>query len=317
MIVQQKSKRLANKIVLVDGISRSGKTLVSNLISSFRHVEIQRMHASFDFIGISHFLGNINNDTAITFLRHLADEFLYSGYLSRDINFRWKDFSSVFKSPKRNVYFYRLFQQEGVSTLERISKEGHYYQNLSHDQIRSFPLFHEAWGDGFKMIEIIRDPVDLVKSWLDRGFGVRFAEDPMMLTPNVRFGISEVPFYAIGWEQEYLESSPKERVIKMLYRLQLEHRRHYRSFSEMQKQKIKVIRFEDLVTNTRHEVAELANFLDTSETSLTRKSFKRQNCPRSLLPHARKGKYEGIVQDLDEKYIKLLDEMIEHYSEAW
>ena len=75
------------------------------------------------------------------------------------------------------------------------------------------------------MIEIIRSS-RFGQPWLDRGFGVRFAEDPMMLTPNVRFGISEVPFYAIGWEQ-ILESSPKERVIKMLYRLQLEQR-HYR-----------------------------------------------------------------------------------------
>ena len=149
MIVQQKSKRLANKIVLVDGISRSGKTLVSNLISSFRHVEIQRMHASFDFIGISHFLGNINNDTAITFLRHLADEFLYSGYLSRDINFRWKDFSSVLKA--QNVMFISIVLPTGyVSTLERISKEGHYYQNLSHDQIRRFPYSTKLGGMDLK-----------------------------------------------------------------------------------------------------------------------------------------------------------------------
>ena len=317
MIQQIKTNQLAKQVVLVDGIARAGKTLVSALISSFQHVEIQRMHSSFDFVGASYTLGNIEKNAAVTFLRHLADEFSYSGYLSRDVNFRWRDNSSVFKSPKRNLFLARLFNNEGADTVQKILDDGHYYQNLSHDMIRAVPLFYEAWGEGFKMIEIIRHPVDLADAWLRRGFGHRFVDDPMMLTPSVLFGKKAVPFYALGWEQEYLEASGKERVIKMLHGLQLEHRSHYRSFSRQQKQIIKVVRFEDLVTNTHHEVSKLAKFLNTSATRSTKKSIKQQKCPRHLDDNKRADKYARLTQQLDGKFVKLLDEMIEHYREEW
>ena len=49
------------------------------------------------------------------------------------------------------------------------------------------------------------------------GFILNDNADPMALTPCIRFKEQAVPFYAHGWEQEYLEISPIDRIIKMLH----------------------------------------------------------------------------------------------------
>ena len=71
------------------------------------------------------------------------------------------------------------------------------------------------------------------------------------------------------------------------------------------------------MTNTHQEVLKLAKFLNTSVTRLTEKSIKQQKCPRHLDEDKRADKYARLTQKLDGKFVKLLDEMIEHYREDW
>jgi hypothetical protein len=308
---------LVNNVVLVNGTARCGKSLISPIISSFKNVEIERVEGIFDYIAVSHFFGSIEKSCAINMLRTLVDEYTYSSYLSRDTNFRWKDHSSIFKSPSPFKYIKRLFMDEGVDTVKRIQKEDPIYQNQGHDHMQFVRLHMEAWPNKFKMIEIIRDPIDQVDTWWRRGWGTRFSKDPAAYTPSLKFKDTAVPFYAHGWEEDYLEITPMNRIIKMLYHLQLGNRNAYEALTENEKKQILVIRFEDFILNTYDHVKKIADFLETEETKATKEAIKYQGCPRIQNMDKKIKKFENIKKEASTKYLHLLDEMIEDYKTDW
>ena len=310
-------KNLLSNFVLVNGTARCGKSLISPIIASFENVEIERMEGIFDFISVSYYFGKIDRNCAISMLRTVADEFVYASYLSRNTNFRWSDHSSVFKSPNRIKYIKRLFNKEGGETVERIIQEKPIYQNQGHDQMRFVSLLLDAWPGTFKMIEIIRDPVDLIDAWRRRNWGTRFCTDPMALTPCIKFNEQAVPFYAYGWEQEYLEINPMDRVIKMLHGLQIANRAAYEALDSQDKKQIRVIRFEDFVVDTFSYVKQLAEFLCTKTTNTTKGAIRKQGCPRYRLPQKKQNSLEIIKKQATTPYLDLMDEMIEDYKTDW
>ena len=317
MIEFYRPKNLLSNFVLVNGTARCGKSLISPIIASFENVEVERMEGVFDYISVSHYFGKIEKNCAISLLRTVADEFVYSSYLSRGSNFRWSDHSSVLKSPNRLKYLRRLFEKEGEETVQRILREKPIFQNQGHDQMRFVGLLLDAWPGTFKMIEITRDPVELIDAWSRRDWGTRYCADPMALTPCIRFKEQAVPFYAHGWEQEYLDISPIDRVIRMLHGLQTTNRAAYETLNCSDKKQILVLRFEDFVVNTYSCVDRLADFLNTKKTKATKTAIQKQGCPRQPSQNKRQKRLEIIKKEASSPYLELVDEMIEDYKTDW
>jgi hypothetical protein len=291
--------------------------LISPIIASFERVEIERIEGIFDQISVSYHFGGMEKSCAINLLRTVADDFTYNGYLSRNVNFRWSDHSSVFKSPNKGRYLKRLFDKEGAETVERIIRERPIFQSQGHDQMQFVKLLLEAWPETFRMIEIVRDPIDQIDAWIRRDWGTRYCTDPMALTPCFKCKDQAVPFYAYGWGEEYLEMPPIDRIIKMLYKLQFENRNAYESLSKAEKQQIMIIRFEDFVANTFEYVNNIAMFLDTSTTKNTKPAINAQGCPRYQDPTKKLRRFELIKKDASKQSLALVDEMIADYKNDW
>jgi len=312
-----RKENLLQNFLLVNGTARCGKSLISPIISSFKKVEIERIEGIFDFISVSYHFGGMEKSCAINLLRTAADDYIYNSYLSRNINFRWSDHSSVFKSPNKVRYFKRLFQKEGAHTVERIIREKPIFQTQGHDQMQFVELLLEAWPKTFRMLEIIRDPIAQIDSWLKRDWGTRYGKDPMALTPCFKYQNEAIPFYAFGWEDEYLEMEPIDRIIKMLYKLQVGNRKAYEKLSQNKKRQILVIRFEDFVMNTYEYVESLATFLDTATTSQTKSAIKKQGCPRNLVAGDRIKQFNLIKKQASKQSLILVEEMIKDYKTDW
>jgi hypothetical protein len=103
----------------------------------------------------------------------------------------------------------------------------------------------------------------------------------------------------------------------MLYKLQIENRKHYELLSEPEKKQVMVIRFEDFVVSTFEYVDNIANFLNTSVTKNTKSAIKRQGCPRYQDPIKRDKRYSLIKKDASQESLILLDKMIEDYKIDW
>jgi len=207
---------IAQTVVFVDGLTRSGKGLLGPILASFERVEIERVEATIEYIGGLYRLGKIAHDAAITLLRMETDLHLFNSMIGRNTNFRYGDHSSVWHHPRPWQYVRRLFQPEHQAAMERIALERPIYQNMTHHQLANFRLYAEAFGEGFRMVEMIRHPVDLVDSWMRKRRGERIGSDPLINMLCIQYNGSRLPYYAVDWKDAYLAASPLGRVIRMI-----------------------------------------------------------------------------------------------------
>ena len=88
---------LAEKIIIVDGQGGCGKTMLSPIIAALDRVELLTYAYQTEHICALRYLNKIDNNTAITMVRMLTDLQLYNTMMSREVNFRPRDLSSVFR----------------------------------------------------------------------------------------------------------------------------------------------------------------------------------------------------------------------------
>jgi hypothetical protein len=312
-----RKNKLLKRLLLVDGSARCGKTLLCPILASLADVEIERLEPIFEDISVLDYHGKIDHDAAISLIQQIADEFIYNSFLSRNTNFRWQDRSSVFKNPFWTRNIRRLFDKEGGKTLKKIQERNPIFQTLSHDQMAYVNFFFDVYPDGFRMIEIIRNPITLIDAWDRRQLTSRFGEDPLEFTTCVKVGNEVVPRNVVDWAKEYIEMTPIDRTIRMLHDLQMKNRKVYENLPPSRKKGVHVIRFEDLVTDTIERIEVMAHFLETTTTKITTKTIKKQNCPRILSVENQNRMFQDIKSKCSSKSSNLLDKMISDYENDW
>ena len=118
-----------NKILLIDGLARSGKSMLGPICSSFKDIEIERVEEYIEYIGTLNRMGKMSEDAALAFLRQKTDMCLYNSMIGRDTNFRRTDHSSAWRSSKVKEYFKRLRKPEGASIVQEIRDKEIIFQN--------------------------------------------------------------------------------------------------------------------------------------------------------------------------------------------
>lgn len=279
-----RNNNLIKEFVLCDGVGSSGKGMLSHIISSFKRVEIQRNDYVFDYIPKVFALGKITEDAAISIMKTEADSFLYNNMISRGINFRPTDSSSVFTNGGKLKYFKRLSQKEGESAIKRIKKEKPIFSNAPHEALGNCKLFFDAFGNKIKFIYILRNPIEIIFDWINRGFGKRIGQDPREFQLAFIYKNKPVPIFAKNFFKEYSKLNETDRNILMIDYL---HRSNLKSYLKLRpkfKKNVKIILFDDLVTKSNKVVKILEKFLNTKRTVETSKILKQENCPRKLNP---------------------------------
>ena len=178
----------------------------------------------------------------------------------------------------------------------------------------NFQLFSEAYGKRLRMLQMLRHPLDLADSWYRRGWGTRFGNDPLAFTHCIECDGQDVPYYAAGWEQEFLESSEMGRIIRMISRLYRACQETYASLNEQQQSQIYFIRYDDFVVAPWRYIDDLASFIGTTASQYTAEALRQERCPRPAPIEDRSAIAEQISGRLDEHESSLLTALIEHYE---
>jgi hypothetical protein len=306
--------RLAKEIVFADGIGSSGKGMLSQILASFERIEKQRNDMMFDTIPRFHALGKISDDAAIVAMQTEADQQLYHMMMSRDVNFRLGDSTSVLSNPFPLKYFKRIFSPEGDMVVEKIKKENPILNEAPHDALKNANLFFNTFGDQLKIIYILRNPIEVIHDWERRGFGNRIGVDPREFQFSYEYDGSVVPLYALGWEEEYHRMNSIDRNIKMI---EYHYYKNIDSYNNLDKHKNNVlfILFSELVGDPYLVCDKLVKFLNTKTTFWTKKILNKNNCPRIVNDNDLDKKYHEIIKNASNDKIKILDDMIKHYEE--
>ena len=303
-----------NKIVIIDGQGRSGKNLISVLLSTMNCVEKMRLDSQFDYLPRYYKLGKMSKDAVITALRTEADEKLFYSIIGRDVNFRFRDYTGVMKQGKRIEYFKRLFFMTDEAAVKLLEEGNIIFQEMTHDALQISDIYFETFKEKLKMIHVFRDPIGNIYEQNKRNFGTRIGNDPREFQLCFLWNNVAVPLMAIGMEEDYLLANSTERLVMMVNAMFQKNIEGFKNLNEVYKKNVFFIEFEDFVQFPFKYNNSLEEFIgDKFGTSFNR-ILKRENCPRIINSNERKERIDSIKNNISEKYSLMLDELIDNYD---
>lgn len=309
----ERQNTFGNEIVIVDGQGRSGKNLVSILLSTMDGVEKMRLDSQIDYIPRYYFLGKLSLDAAVTALRLEFDEKYFYNSISRDVNFRWSDYSGVFKQGKRFQYIKRLFLSDNEA-IARLKLENPIFQEMTHDGMHLAALYFYALGSRLKFIHVFRDPIENIYEQNLRNFGSRIGVDPREFQLTYGWNGKSIPLMAIGREEEYLGGNKLERLVLMVDVMFRRNIQGYMDLDEHHKKKIFFIDFEDLVSKPDPYLRGLEKFVGKKFGNAKYRVMRRERCPRQLNSIDRDLKIQNIMADINDHYKNILANLIQDYD---
>lgn len=161
-----KKKNLINKITFIDGYSATGKGIFCHFIETFNFSSKMHVDHIFSEIAILDFLGKIDREYASFFLKMRADNYLENEFLSRDLNFRPFDDSSIFKTGNAIKYFKRLFSKDGDAIFENSDLKKTNLIVMNHFSSHNSNFFFKTFKNKMNYINIVRHPIHIFDHWV-------------------------------------------------------------------------------------------------------------------------------------------------------
>lgn len=314
---------LLEQLVLVDGLPCSGKAVLDVAVSSMDRVELLQFATQIERICVLLDLGKITSDAAETLIRLEADLVLYNTMMSRNVNFRMTDQSSVFKDPEFWVYIKRLFTKGDRLIPDRIRNERPILHFMTHSMLSfSEPIFN-SFGDKVAIIEIVRHPMSMLEQ--QTSYEERWATHEGKLQevadPFLRYKDDSIPYWAAGLEDLYYKSNPVERAIYVM-RDQLEKIELFKNkFRGIYEKQCITIPFEMFVVDPWPYLEKIEVLLKTKMTRKTNKMLKKSGVPRNntgLEAHElNKNRDFAIQNGASEDALRVLDQISEQYEDKY
>lgn len=273
-----RDKTLAKDIVILDGLTGTGKTMFSPLIASLKNVQNPRFEYMLEYLLISARLGKLEKDAASSLLNLLADVKFYDGLISREVNFRPSDLSSVFANKNFMKYFRQLFSRDGEA-VEAITKKNHpklFF--ITHQILTCLEGLKEAFGQRVKVVQMVRHPLYLIDHWMSyidmhgnnaRDFTIWLDND---MSPPA-------PWFSASWSNEYYKMEKIEKVLKSVETLM---EPVYQALGEKD-DSVLIVPFETFVLTPKPYMDELERFVGSASTLNTKSVMRAQRVPRQFI----------------------------------
>ena len=266
-------------IVLVSGLARSGKALLSPILSSFNNTEKVNVDFFLEQIPPLNYLGKIDQSTSKFLLKSGVSLGIYNDAIGRNSNFRPDDFTSVWKYRDPMEYIQRLMQSDGDEVLARLNMQSRVFPMMIHNGLWHANLWLDSLPNA-KMIHMQRHPVDIVYSWIGKGYGGDFYNNNRATVVTYQYRKNVLPYYVYGWEDEYLSLGQVDRVVSLVAHIRRCHYEAYAKLSSDDQKRVLFVKHQTLITKTQECLQTIKNFIGEGPSKYTPTVLMQQNCPR-------------------------------------
>jgi hypothetical protein len=203
-------KTFNSKVLVIDGITRSGKFWLMNFLHHLRGVEHACHEPVLDHIIVAAKFGLMDEGTAIGLIQGVIDRSVYKTKIGRDLNCKISDSSSVLNRPDLAEYLQRMLSPaKGVAELIRVGAETQaWFPFITHDVLSQEDFIFRALPNGM-VVRVNRHPVDLVYAWYKKGLGRSDMQFDIRIDRN---GVS-VPWFCAGFLDGFNAASEMDRII--------------------------------------------------------------------------------------------------------
>lgn len=284
-----RKSHLAEKVVFIDGLPGCGKTLFSFLLSAFDRAEKITYSYEIEQMCAIYHLKRIELDSVVAMVRMLTDLIVYDMMMSRNVNCRPSDLSSIFRHPDKLKYIKRFFLKGDMAVPERIQTEKPILPLTVHNLLSIAGPIFKALGERVVFVEIVRHPLYMAIQQTLNNERIVFTARHFNI--YYTYEQDQMPWYVLGWEQEFLNANPFEKAILFIDKMggMMEDSRE--NMNRQHPGKILTIPFEKFVTSPDSYMANLEKIMGSKITKTTLRVLKKQNVPRTKVS-------EGIPLDI-------------------
>jgi hypothetical protein len=270
--------KLLQEVVLIDGLSRTGKSLLSPIIGVFEEVEQVQFFNYLEHIIPGVYLNQVDQNFAKFSILKLLNEKIYDISIGRNINFRDGDQTSVVNHRLYEAYRARQKFKEGSEAIDLLHASSGILPIQTHDILTNGVIL-DSLDLGIKIIEILRNPIEVVDSWYRKGWGTRFLDDPQSFTLLTKTEFGFVPWFANHEPDLYLRSSPMDRCIMNVTYL---YGNLFKEYYRYPQKLILPISYDNVILNPEECIDQISNFLGKTKIKDYSKALKIADLPREL-----------------------------------
>ncbi len=267
---------ILEKVLVIDGLSGSGKIIIDNFLSLYPKIEILNLSPSFENSTIFNYFGKFSDDAFDNYIKLLLDYTIYENSISRNVNFKPFDQSSVFKSQKFFEYIKRLFRSNTADIPNLIKNKKPFLRIMTASILGESQKLYEILKDKLFIIEVIRNPYMIVKA--NMHFIINFEKhDGRYFNPTIKNKNIITPYWAFEIVDKYSEMSIADKAIYFInYKTKLNNKFIYNKKNYQQHIRIY---FEDFIQDPSLSLNRINSFLET-ECKFNKKLYKKYNIPR-------------------------------------
>ena len=269
---------LAKQIVVTDGLPGSGKTMLSPIISSLSRVEMYYFGFEIEFfIRMFHFK-KIEKDAAISLIRMLTDYKLYNSMMSREVNFRDLDLSSVTRHHNYKDYLNRSKSPGDKLVPKMIKLKRPILHLASHDLVNYSKVLLEALYPRLTYIEVVRHPIDMVNQ--QRLNMVDHYNNPRSIQVEFEYKNKPLPYWSSHWKEYFYKNNNVNRAIYNIYNMYKQNIKNRKILKKKLKKNYFCIPFEKFVISPEEYLKKISKVLKIKITKATIKELKNQKIPK-------------------------------------
>ena len=306
---------LTNKFIFIGGVTRSGKSFLCPIISSFKKTEMFIVNSIAENIYYLNFLKLIDEKSASYLFKHIYNEKIYNFNIGRDLNWRNFDYSSITKYKKPRMYDQRQkSKKEGDIKIKDIRDEKHNYPIMFHDVLIDPKFIFKSFPKS-KIIFIDRDPIDLIYEWKTKKYYGQFYSNPRNTTLSFKYNNKLFyPYWCKGHEHQFSKlNNVYEKTIFLLDILYSTQKKNYIKYKKKFNKNMLIVNFQKLTEKTFTEINIIEKFINLKKSKFTNLEIKKQNGNRKYIESLRQKKKNEILNNVSNKFKKRLIHLEELY----
>lgn len=271
---------IAPQVLIVDGLSGSGKAAVSPVLLGFDRVENVLVRYIFEYLCCANHFGRMADDAVESLIRLLTDVASYDNSISREVNLRPSDLTCALKTHLSAKYLERLFLPDGKAAQRRIEKEIPILHLMTHQVFgMSAPIFR-ALGKRLTFVKAVRHPLTMLSYQVN--YMERYGADQTDFTVWIDHDGRDLPWFARGHEKLFLKSKTMDRVIYSLKWMLEQEAETLANFPKEYKKRMVILPFEKFVKDPEPYLSRLEGVLDTTRLPILKEILKAQRIPRDV-----------------------------------
>jgi hypothetical protein len=307
-------KLLTSKIIFIGGVTRSGKSFLCPIVSSFKNCEMFFMNSFAENITYIDNLKGINKNYSNFLIKLIFNEVIYNMNIGRNLNQRRSDYTSINKFKNSKIYLKRMKGPEGDTIVKKIKKNKNLYPVMFHDVLINPKLLLGSFKQS-KIIFVDRHPVDLIDEWTRKKYSADFFANPRNVTLSFDFKGKNYPHWCLKHFRNISKTKNiYKKTIISLSALILKQKSVFKKLEKNYKKRIKIIKFDNLINDTDKEINKISKFVKTKISLHTKKEIEKQGGNRKINKNLREYLKKKILAKIDKKTKNLLENLELSYN---